>query len=220
MQAKSLTNPGFPPLFDVRHYPRKPLGDIILEVNNYIQFLANAILFVMEHRNLTKSGEELGMAIISNMKLILDHLGATFEEDDSTHEVYVIYTDEVLNVVKEGCPEISSSLIEYKKIDNRGDINRKREILCSLSNHLEKVASILKKNGHTRDLYTDTSFLLNKSGIRHACSINDPIESKFINMCPDELEQWYDNTFEMIIACLAVVPYAELQNPIKELRKC
>ena len=33
MQAKSLTNPEFPPLFDVRHYPRKPLGDIILEVN-------------------------------------------------------------------------------------------------------------------------------------------------------------------------------------------
>ena len=67
-------------------------------------------------------------------------------------------------VVGTDFPEIESGLAEYKKIDNRGDLNRKGEILCTLFKRLEQ-KNLSSKEPHIKAFVMTQLFFLIKSGL-------------------------------------------------------
>lgn len=152
-----------------------------------------------------------------NMEALLNHLGASIAMDENTNEFYVIYNDDLSIVVSDNHPEISDSITEYNRIDTRGDLKRKGEILCTLFKRLE--ADEKKFKGTTyQSLCSDTTFLFNISGVRHWVE-KDKIASKtFSKMATEELESWYDKTFTMFLSCMVISEYLDMKKEIERIK--
>jgi len=189
--------------------------DILLD---YIQYVYNAIDFVCQLRDegIFECDHSIKAAIRSNCELIMRYLDAEMQLVNG--EYFVVYKDDVATAVAEQNQDIKASITEYLKIDNRGDINRKAEVLCTLAKKLEENKDAYKGNEFSK-LYTDTTTLLNTSGIRHAQSERQAIDKNFKDMDSNELEKWYNRTFQMVLACLAVLPYIGFKNEIESLKK-
>ncbi len=186
---------------------------------DFIQFLLNAIAFVDKIYNtdseLFYDDPAIENAIKENCNILMERLNAEIKEEQE--ELVVIYKNDVASVVSTQHPELSESIIEYLKLLNRNNIQRKREILCGLSPFLESRKSFLNTD-YGLKLYENASFMLNNAQIRHPYNPNDPIHAKFQAMSSDVLIKWYDRTFQMILACIALLPYLEFRQEILELR--
>ena len=187
---------------------------------DFIQFTLNAICFVDDevdkgNYNIYKATDSIFNAIVSNSRLILDHLGA--EMIDGDKEIYIVYKDDVASAVSEQREDLKASITEYLKIDNRNDLGRKGEILCTLAKKLEPHEKDLN-NSKFKQLCSDTTFLLNNIGARHSLNPENKIKAQFLTMEDEAVEQWYDRTFQMFLACVAVIPYLEYENDIKALK--
>ena len=123
-----------------------------------------------------------------------------------------------MTALAEQNPELRFSIQDYLKIDNRGDLDRKSEILCTLAKKLEPHES--KFNGtEFKTLCSETTMLLNGVGPRHALNEKDHIKRKALAMTAKEQEEWYNRAFQMFLACMALLPYLEFKNEIKELKR-
>ena len=190
-------------------------------VLDYIQFIINAVIFVEgevrtgEYR-LYRATDAIFNAIKDNCQYLLGKLGAEFRQEGT--ELYIVYKNDIASAVIMNNPDIEISITEYLKVDNRGDLVRKGEILCTLAKKLETVESKLKGT-EFKQLCTDTTRLLNNIGARHALNPKDSIEAQYLDMSAEELETWYDKTYQMLLACFAVLPYINFKKTIADMRK-
>lgn len=188
---------------------------------DYIQFILNAIVFVDESvqkggYELYKNGDTIYDAIVDQSKLLLTRLGAELRGDDT--ELYIIYADNAATALAEREPELSVSILDYLRIDNRGDFRRKGEILCTLAKQLEPLEKEFKGKQGFEQLCSDTTFLLNNIGARHYQNPANKMNAKFMKLSDAELESWYDNAFDLFIACMSVLPYLSLKDQIKQMK--
>lgn len=187
----------------------------------YIQFLINAISF-LEQRilntiyNIRQENFLIGKALIENCYLLLDKLKAEVKKEYS--EWYVVYKNDAASAVSVQYPELEARIIDYLKLNNRNNLERKKEILGSLSNDLEKQEKEICDKGF-KLLCSDTTFLLNKSGIRHELDPKDKQKAFFLAMDEQERIKWYDRIFEMFLACMAELPYLKYKDEIEQIRK-
>lgn len=187
---------------------------------DYIQFILNAVVFVdtsvKSHKySLYKATDAIYKAIVDNSSQVVNYLGAKIMADKK--ELVVVYKDDVATAISEQNQDLQVSITEYLKIDNRGDIQRKGEILCTLAKKLEAFEKEL--NGtEFKQLCTDTTFLLNNIGARHYPDPENRIKAQFTTMKKEEVEQWYDRAFQMFLACMAAVPYLGYKDKIKALK--
>lgn len=84
---------------------------------------------------LYKATDSIGKAVFKNCYYIADKLGAEIKREND--EFFVVYKDDAAIAVGIQRPELEESLTEYQKIDNRGDVVRKAEVLCTLAKKLE-----------------------------------------------------------------------------------
>ena len=187
---------------------------------DYIQFLANAVVYVDAAAigsgyAIYRANGAIGDALAENCQYILEYLGAEMVREGQ--EIVVAYRDDVATAVKEQNPDLSGSIVEYQKIDNRGDLQRKGEILCTLAKKLEPLESQFKGT-EFNTLCTDTTMLFNNIGARHAWKPEHSVSSQFMLMDEAELEEWYDNAFKMFLACMSVLPYLDVKPELKLLK--
>lgn len=187
---------------------------------DYIQFIINATCFVdgeirKGKYSIYQNGESIFNAIADNSMALVNKLGAEIKNDGK--ELFIVYKDDVAVSVAEQQPDLEASIVEYLKIDNRGDIVRKGEVLCTLSKKLEPLEKKLEETEFSA-LKKDTTFLLNKAA-RHGLNENDPVDKKFLKMSDAEFEQWQDRAFQLFLACMAGLPYIDFKSEIKDLRK-
>lgn len=198
-------------------------ADIITEDRflDYIQFLLNAIVFVDEQVKrgryaIYRAGDTIFNAIVDNCIHILNKLGAEIAE--GKNEIFIAYKDDVASAVAACNEDLSGSIVEYLKIDNRGDLQRKGEILCTFAKKLEPFEKIMN-GSEFKALCTDTTTLMNNIGARHALKPEDKLKAKFMNMDEGELEKWYDRAFHMFLGCMAVIPYLDIKSEIKAIKR-
>ena len=156
--------------------------------------------------------------IDDNLTFLLERLGAHFMIDPKTREIFIVYNDELSSVVASDFPEIKHSLAEYKKIDNRGDLKRKGEILCTLFKRLEMEEAKLKGTSY-KGLCENTTFLFNTIGARHWVEEDKVASKTFMLMSPAELEKWYDKTFDMFLSCMVISRYLAIKGEIEAIRR-
>ena len=187
---------------------------------DYIQFILNAIQYVQ--RTVVRlpfkmhlDNYSIGNAIKDNCHLVLGKLNAEAKTIDL--ELWVLYKNDVATAVSIQNQESAQSIVEYLKIENRDNLERKGEILSSLYKQLEPHKRNLIDNGF-QQLCNDMSLLLNKTGARHALDPNDGIEAQILTMGDQERIKWYDHAFKAVLACMAVLPYLELKKEIKDIK--
>lgn len=164
------------------------------------------------------SDRNLLINIIGNCKSILEKLNYTYELENVTNEIYIYSENSIANAVAETNEDIADSLIEYRRHDMKGDIKKKGEILCTLFKKLESVERKFKGTTYEK-LASDTTFLFNKTGIRHWVKKDKIASGTFMKMDPDMLEKWYDNTYDLFLSCMVISSYLDMKKEIEEIKR-
>lgn len=161
------------------------------------------------------------------------HLKDVMDEilEECNHTVYA-NEDKDYFIVVENKPEVTAAaeimptaeltfdVIRYNHRSLKGDIQSKKAILIALGADLEakrkELQSINKK------LSDDIFFMLNNVNIRHNnCSKQDSTKYKeyVAAMSPEQLEEWYDELYQMILLGFLLLDNKERAIRIGELKK-
>lgn len=148
-----------------------------------------------------------------NVEKLIEKLNCRIEQNKS--EFYILYNNPIEPIVEKNCPDIAGSMREYIRIDNRGDLKRKAEILCTLYKKLEELSDQFKGTVYKK-LYDDAHFLFNKACIRHFIKKGS---NAFAEMNELELEKWYDKTFDLFLSCMVIANYLKINNDIDDVKR-
>lgn len=116
-------------------------------------------------------------------------------------------------------PNISYRLIEYHHYSVKGNLDKKKAILLVLADQLEPKLKRLKQiNASLED---ELSFLLNNFNIRHN---NIEPTGKYYNpsiskMASEELEKWYDETYQTCLLAFLELENADRKNRISQFKQ-
>lgn len=116
-------------------------------------------------------------------------------------------------------PELSFDVIRYNHRSLKGDIEAKKTILVRLGAQLEARRKELKSIDNR--LSEDIFFMLNNVNIRHNnCASEDKAKYKeyVAAMRPDQLEEWYDELYQMLLLAFLLLDNQERAQKISELK--
>lgn len=155
---------------------------------------------------------------LSNHELI------TLENGDKIIVEKNVYASEVSQIVSESNIEDAIKVLEYNHFSNKGDIQRKKEILISLANYLEplrdelnafeELKEVIKVNSKKIIAVEQLFGMYNNLGLRHN---ND--KQYHLNMNDEELEQWYDDIYTSTLFVILSLDEARILSKLKTLRE-
>lgn len=108
---------------------------------------------------------------------------------------------------------LSFDILEYNHYLLKGDIDKKRKILKSLADKLESDRKKLKEIDNS--LEDNLFFLFNNIKIRHDNEENQKLINRFKK---EELEFWYDETYQMALLAILLLNNKKRHQAIKELK--
>lgn len=153
---------------------------------------------------------------LRQVKIVVEKLG--FMPNTPNGITDFVPKDQVaVTVAKLIDPSLSFRVIEYNHHSMRGDLDRKRETLLALSNKLEPHSGDLAKVN--QNLKNDLFCFLNNLNIRH-----NNVEGLRFNPCvasmkDSEIEQWYDETYQMFLRAFLELDYLKKKDRIDQLKK-
>ena len=102
----------------------------------------------------------------------------------------------------------------------KGNIDRKREILLAIGQKFESVTKQLATSSF-KSIADDAGYLLNNLNIRHnntSTEIKGYYNAFVAQMATDDLEGWYDKTYNILLLALLTNDFPALHKEIKELK--
>ena len=151
--------------------------------------------------------------LFNNIQLILEKLNYKIVEKNNY--LYIIEKDISSSAISELYPELSEAVIEYRRFDLKGKISEKRGILQTLSLKVENIERRLKGTTYN-PIATDIRHLYNNLHIRHDNLGGNP-DNNIIDMSNEELEKWYDITYDTTLTALMICHYLEYNKEIHNL---
>lgn len=110
--------------------------------------------------------------------------------------------------------------MEYNHYGLKGNLSKKRSILVSLGAYIEPILrnkSLL--NAGYKELESNVGFLLNKFHIRHNNKEGKTAQEYIVNITDEQLENWYDKTYDMIIQVIITNENISAEKEIEQLKK-
>ena len=181
----------------------------------YTELVFNLINLIEEYA-LSYDGRNIVKSLRNNIADLLEDMN--YEIKTNTREQFVIIEkDKLTTAVAEKFPDITDTVIEYRRFVLKGNIEAKRKILDNLANKVEPLRKTLKNTPYT-NIIEDINMMLNNLNIRHN-NIEGPKKQEYtVNMPDNELEKWYDTTYDMILSALMIKDYNDKKEAIKELK--
>lgn len=153
-----------------------------------------------------------------------NHELITLENGDRIIVEKNVYASEVSQIVSESNIEDAIKVLEYNHFSNKGNIQRKKEILISLANYLEplrdelnafeELKKVMKVNSQKIIAVEQLFGMYNNLGLRHN---ND--KQYHLNMNDEELEQWYDDIYTSTLFVILSLDEARILSKLKTLRE-
>lgn len=149
---------------------------------------------------------------------LLDDLG--YEKKIFADEEKVILVEK--NAAMTAAAEVVDSntayaVIEYNHHLLKGNIAEKQRILKILADKFEPMRGELKKVN--KELESNIGYLLNKMNIRHNNMEGKNAIEYVKNLSDQELEEWYDETYQMLLLCFLEYDNIERSKKISKLKK-
>ncbi len=113
-------------------------------------------------------------------------------------------------------PNTAYAVIEYNHHLLKGDIAEKQRILKLLADKFEPLRGELKRVN--KELESNTGYLLNKMNIRHNNMEGKNAIEYVKNLSDEELEEWYDETYQMLLLCFLEYENIERNKKINKLK--
>lgn len=181
---------------------------------NYFEVILNMIDFIQKNYIYEIQGNHLtdiSNTIVVNIRLILEKYG--YRDDYKDNRVIIVEISKEATAVAENYEDIAQDVIEYKRFSLKGNLKRKRELLCNLSNKYEEIRPRLNSNccvGLTNNIGT----ILNRLNIRHNNTNEDYVKS----LSNHELEEWYDMAYDIVLLALMQNRYFDYAKEIENLK--
>lgn len=170
------------------------------------------------------SNSVTGVANFHHLKKVMDDLvekhNYVVELLDDNTMVRIVPNKPEVNAVAEKLPDDAGiDTVMYNHSSLKGNLSEKRRILIELGKKLEPQRDKLKNEN--RDLEDDIFCMLNNLDIRHN-NTSEVDEKQFkpvvANMSEEEIEEWYDDLYEMILIAFLLVRNIDRKKKVKELR--
>lgn len=151
---------------------------------------------------------------------VVEKTGYMYSQNKQGITIFIPKSPEAMSVAEIVEPEISYKVIEYNHHLLQGNIEGKKEILLKLADILESRRKELK--GINKTIETNVFMLFNYMNIRHDnCSKESPKYIEYVaNMPKKDLEQWYDETYQLALLALLELDNIERNSIISELKNC
>ena len=175
----------------------------------------------------TEEESEFIQIIFDNIKRFLElsnHELITLENGDKIIVEKNVYASEVSQIVSETSIQDAIKVLEYNHFSNKGNIQRKKEILIALANYLEpfrrelnnseELKDILKVNNQKVIAFEKLFEMYNNFGLRHNNSNQYHLE-----LADDELEQWYDDIYTSTLFVILSMDESRILSKLKTLRE-
>lgn len=155
---------------------------------------------------------------LSNHELI------TLENGDKIIVEKNVYASEVSQIISETNIQDAIKVLEYNHFANKGNIQRKKEILIALANYLEpfrrelnnseELKDIMKVNNQKVIAFEKLFEMYNNFGLRHNNS-----NQYHLDLTDDELEQWYDDIYTSTLFVILSMDESRILSKLKTLRE-
>ncbi len=112
--------------------------------------------------------------------------------------IFLVPHDPAAEAVEEDETDpVTSAITEYRSSSARGHIERKRELLSELGSRIETYRDNLKAENSV--LFSRIEFMLNNLNIRSDNVNGEGRIDRVASMSSEEMEQWYDETYQMLL---------------------
>lgn len=138
---------------------------------------------------------------------VIEEIGYMYSVNEKGITIFTPKSQEAISVSEIIAPELSYKVIEYNHHLLQGNIEKKKAILLLLADKLESKRAELKNINKTME--TNIFTLFNNLNIRHDnCSKESSYYVEYVASMPKkDLEQWYDETYQ-----LSLLAFLELDN--------
>lgn len=167
--------------------------------------------------------ESISKVIWGNIENILEKTNHEFIQDPRHNDRYIIVEKNksatlAAQIVED--EEVAFELLEYNHHALKGELSKKRKILVSIGAYIEPILreKTLSNAGY-KELESNVGFLLNKFHIRHNNKEGKTAQDYIVSITDEELEVWYDKTYDVLIQAILTNENIEVESAIKQLKK-
>lgn len=181
----------------------------------YFEFISN--MFKINLQATSSRFRNLFNTIMENIHTILDKYNYKLA-DGQDGLLIIVQKSEKVTAVSEIYPSIAPEIIEYNRFSLKGNLKRKRELLLTIAHKFEGIEQKLTASNQ-KALTENASCLINGLNLRHNTVEGKHASDIVINMPDNELEDWYDRTYDVLLLALMYADYTNYQNLISNLKK-
>jgi len=155
---------------------------------------------------------------------LANHELITLENGDKIIVEKNVYASEVSQIVSETSIQDAIKVLEYNHFANKGNVQRKKEILISLANYLEPLRKELNNSEELKEVFKVNNQkiiafeklfeMYNNFGLRHNNS-----NQYHLDLADDELEQWYDDIYTSTLFVILSMDESRILSKLKTLRE-
>lgn len=203
--------------FDFNFYTRGINGkETIDDLVNFIEYSYNLLSIFSESENGVGRVVRLYREQISIIESEISYMHR-LDEKSKTY-IFVPISESAIAVSEIIDPELATKVIFYNHRSMKGDLARKRDTLLKLADKLEPQRSVLRGINHQQE--KDVFTLLNNINIRHNNNDIDGAYFKSYVAGWDEhtQEEWYDETYQLILLCFLEIDNIERKRKVQELK--
>lgn len=203
-----------------------PESDNSNDVLNHLEFYAN-IIYIVNLASLDFDQEFLEYESLlmakSNLTQLLDWLNYEQKIFKKDQKVLLVQKNAATTAVSEIVDkETAYKVIEYNHYVLKGNLEAKGNILISLGKQMEAQRATLREINS--DLEDNIFSLLNNLDLRHNnIDVGDGENKKYLKyvagMKKNELEEWYDELYQMILLAYLELDNIDRSKKVKELDK-
>jgi hypothetical protein len=181
---------------------------------NYCEYIYNIVLHLdmRVHYSRSKFPDPT-----EQIEALIEKIGYMAIEENGIYK-FLPKSQPVIVVSEMLPPNLSYKVIEYNHHSMKGDLTRKQATLKLLADQLEpKQKELNKVNPQFK---SDLFYLLNSMNIRH--NNIEPTAKEYrkavAEMTKEELEQWYDEIYDMCLYAFMTLDQADRNAKVKQLK--
>ena len=194
------------------------------DIDTFVSFCEYFYNLLTEFNEVTNPSEYNNLPIVelywSQIDKVMDAIGYMRSEMNGL-TIYVERSAPAIAVAESPLipQDLSYKIIAYNHYSMRGNLPDKKNTILQLADLLEPRRKDLAKADNT--FTSDLNFLFNKLNIRH--NNIDPSGKNYVKvvaeMPPDQLEEWYDETYQMCLLAFMQLEHIERKVKFDELKK-
>lgn len=203
------------------HFERSPSDFDLNYLIRFCEYTYNLLIYLNPMNPMGNSSFNAPYQIyLQQIYKVTEETGYMYSQNKKGITIFVPKSPEAISVAEIVDSETSYKIIEYNHYMLQGNIDGKKEILKLIADKLESKRDKLRNIN--AKIENNIFALFNNLNIRHDnISENSPKYVEYVaNLSKRDLEQWYDETYQLALLAFLELDNVERNRKISELKNC